>query len=171
MWPRGLIRDRFMWLRDDIFQTVIASTPLFSIDLIVRDAEGRILLGKRTNRPAKDFWFVPGGRVLKNEKLDAAFERLTSSELGVVLPRRHARLLNLYQHFYKDCVFGEKPDTHYVVAGYVLELNDASALRLPETQHSEFTWWTPQEMLHAPKVHQNTRDYLADLVPLPSQGL
>ena len=165
------MRDSFVWLNDFTFQTVIASTPLFSMDLIVQDTEGRILLGKRTNRPAKDFWFVPGGRVLKNEKLDAAFERLTSSELGIFLPRCHARFLNLYQHFYNDCVFGEKPDTHYVVAGYLLQLNDASLLRLPETQHSEFNWWTPQEMLNAPEVHQNTRDYLADLVPLSPQGL
>jgi colanic acid biosynthesis protein WcaH len=34
-----------------------------SIDLIVRDADGRVLLGLRNNRPARDWWFVPGGIV------------------------------------------------------------------------------------------------------------
>jgi colanic acid biosynthesis protein WcaH len=32
------------------FKTIIKSTPLVSIDLIVRNAQGEILLGKRTNR-------------------------------------------------------------------------------------------------------------------------
>ena len=49
------------------FKTVIASTPLISIDLVIKNNTGRILLGKRTNRPAQGFWFVPGGRVLKDE--------------------------------------------------------------------------------------------------------
>ncbi len=48
------------------FKTVINSTPLISVDLVIKNNEGQILLGKRTNRPAKGFWFVPGGWVLKD---------------------------------------------------------------------------------------------------------
>lgn len=40
-------------LSKDIFKTVVASTPLVSIDLLVRDAQANILLGKRGNRSAK----------------------------------------------------------------------------------------------------------------------
>jgi colanic acid biosynthesis protein WcaH len=62
-----------MLLPPDIFRTVIASTPLIAIDLIVRNLQGQILLGWRVNRPAQGYWFVPDGRVLKNEALDNAF--------------------------------------------------------------------------------------------------
>jgi colanic acid biosynthesis protein WcaH len=65
------------------FKTVIDSTPLISIDLVVRDGEGRVLLGQRLNRPAQGFWFVPGGRILKSESLSSAFRRLTLDELGI----------------------------------------------------------------------------------------
>jgi colanic acid biosynthesis protein WcaH len=64
-----------MFLEKDTFKTVIASTPLVSIDLVVTNQNGEALLGKRLNRPAKDFWFVPGGRILKEESLAAAFRR------------------------------------------------------------------------------------------------
>ena len=43
----------------ETFKTVVASTPLVSIDLIVRNRQGQVLLGLRTNRPAQGGWFVP----------------------------------------------------------------------------------------------------------------
>jgi colanic acid biosynthesis protein WcaH len=43
------------------FKKIVESTPLISIDLVVRNDQGSVLLGKRTNRPAQNFWFVPGG--------------------------------------------------------------------------------------------------------------
>lgn len=52
-----------MFLSQEDFATVVRSTPLISIDLIVENERGEFLLGKRTNRPAQGFWFVPGGRV------------------------------------------------------------------------------------------------------------
>ena len=65
------------FLSQEVFTTVIDSTPLISIDLVVENEHGELLFGLRNNRPARGFWFVPGGRILKNETLDAAFERLT----------------------------------------------------------------------------------------------
>ena len=75
-----------MFLSQEDFATVVRSTPLISIDLIVENERGEFLLGKRTNRPAQGFWFVPGGRVQKDETLANAFERLTLAELGLQLP-------------------------------------------------------------------------------------
>ncbi|MCV5153638.1 GDP-mannose mannosyl hydrolase, partial [Escherichia coli] len=66
-----------MFLRQEDFATVVRSTPLVCLDFIVENSRGEFLLGKRTNRPAQGYWFVPGGRVQKDETLEAAFERLT----------------------------------------------------------------------------------------------
>ena len=70
-------------LSRDAFQNVIRSTPLVSIDLVVRDPQGYVLLGKRVNRPAQGYWFVPGGRIEKNESVQDAFMRLLRGELGI----------------------------------------------------------------------------------------
>ena len=49
------------------FRLVVDLTPLSSIDLVVKGGDGKLLLGKRLNKPAKGFWFVLGGPVLRNE--------------------------------------------------------------------------------------------------------
>ena len=56
------------FLSESTFQTIIGATPLVSIDLIVKNAKGEVLLGYRTNRPAQGYWFVPGGRVQKKSR-------------------------------------------------------------------------------------------------------
>ena len=71
-----------MFLRQEDFATVVRSTPLVSLDFIVENSRGEFLLGKRTNRPAQGYWFVPGGRVQKDETLEAAFERLAMAGPG-----------------------------------------------------------------------------------------
>ena len=152
-----------MWLTGETFRTVVASTPLVSIDLVVQNAQGEILLGQRLNRPARGFWFVPGGRIMKNETLDAAFRRLTATELGERFERSHARLLGVYEHFYADSVFGAgeaDPDTHYVVLGYHLVLAEGRDLEPPRGQHDRYRWWSRDEMQDSAAVHANTRAYL-----------
>lgn len=109
------------WLPAETFRTVVASTPLVSIDLIVEDPEGRILLGRRHNRPAQGCWFVPGGRIQKEEPLDAAFRRLTQDVLGRVFERSQASFQGVCSStLYGD--FGEAPSTHYVVLVYRLRV-------------------------------------------------
>jgi colanic acid biosynthesis protein WcaH len=156
-----------MFLDNDEFRRVVAVAPLISIDLVVRSAEGTILLGERLNRPAQGFWFVPGGRIRKNETLDAAFRRLSMGELGTAFERAQARLLDVYEHFYEDSVFGRDsfaPNTHYVVAGYLLDLPVGQALNPPREQHGHYRWWSPGEMRDSDRVHENTRAYLRALV-------
>lgn len=58
-----------MRLSDEDFLNIIDKTPLIAIDLIIKNPDGDVLLGKKLNEPAKDKWFVPGGRILKNESI------------------------------------------------------------------------------------------------------
>lgn len=155
-----------MWLSPETFRTVVAATPLVSIDLVVQNPRGEILLGQRLNRPAQGFWFVPGGRILKDESLDKAFVRLTGAELGVSLARSEARLLDVYEHFYADSVFGgagDDPTTHYVVLGYHLRASDDLLGSLPTEQHGSYRWWSVESMRNSSDVHANTRAYLPAL--------
>jgi colanic acid biosynthesis protein WcaH len=152
-----------MWLSNELFRSVVASTPLISIDMAVQNFHGEILLGQRLNRPAKGDWFVPGGRILKNETLDAAFNRLTRCELGTSFRRSDARLLGVYEHFYTDSVFGESgehPDTHYLVLAYQLVLTEDETLEPPHAQHDSYRWWSLNEAQASEHVHNNTRAYL-----------
>jgi len=146
------------FLAPDKFRLVLDSTPLVSIDLIVKNPDGRVLLGKRLNKPAKGFWFVLGGRVLKNERLDIAFARLTEIELGVKVDIFSARYLGLYEHFYDDSAVSDVISTHYVVNAFVIELNE-SVPTLPLDQHSDYRWLSEIEILNTNDVHDHTKWY------------
>ncbi|AXO61389.1 GDP-mannose mannosyl hydrolase [Pseudomonas sp. phDV1] len=145
------------WLDATTFGTVIASTPLVSIDLLVKNRKGEYLFGLRKNRPAQGYWFVPGGRIQKNESLDAAFRRLTHEELGLTLERSAAKFQGVYEHFYKNSIFGEDISTHYVVLAYEVTLSAYSAI-LDSQQHSDVLWAKPEELSRYP-VHQHSLDY------------
>lgn len=145
-------------LPEQDFRHVINCTPLFSIDLIVIDA-GRVLLGQRLNRPAKGAWFVPGGRVRKNETLEDAFARLAVEEIGVQLSYSEARGIGVFEHFYSDSYFDETVSTHYIALGMCLQLSKHIS-HFPKVQHSAFQWWPIQDAISAPSVHKNTKSYL-----------
>ncbi|ABM02613.1 GDP-mannose mannosyl hydrolase [Psychromonas ingrahamii 37] len=138
------------------FKTVIKSTPLVSIDLIVRNNNGQILLGKRTNRPAKRDWFVPGGRILKDESFERAFKRLIKAELD--LTEVVSKFKGVYQHFYKDNFSEDKFTTHYVVLAYEITFNGKLSL-LPVEQHSCYKWFSETDLLVDEKVHAHSKWY------------
>jgi len=146
-------------LRAGDFETVIRLTPLVAIDMIVRSAEGRVLVGRRNYEPAKGCFFVPGGRITKNETLAAAFKRISLAELGAEQRIEEARFLGVYEHFYptnrlERAGFG----THYVVLAYELK-SPVDAALLPQEQHGEYAWQTEAELLNCPHVHENTKAY------------
>ncbi|WP_075171481.1 GDP-mannose mannosyl hydrolase [Neptunomonas phycophila] len=146
------------YLSNDVFKLVVDNTPLISLDLVVRNASGQILLGERVNRPAQGYWFVPGGRIRKNETIADAFMRLTLDELGVALPISSARYLGLFEHFYSDSVFGNTPSTHYVVNAFEISI-DSNLTDLPNQQHSGYLWWGESQLLDSKKVHVHSKWY------------
>jgi colanic acid biosynthesis protein WcaH len=142
------------------FLDVVRLTPLVAIDLIVSDAEGRVLIGHRRNRPARGTWFVPGGRILKDETLDAAFARIADAELGIAkLARSAARFEGVFEHHYQDN-FAAEPDvsTHYIVLAYALQLTSTVPVGRLD-QHSEYLWLSPAALLARTDVHENTKAY------------
>lgn len=141
------------------FENVIRLTPLVAIDLIVRSPEGKVLVGRRTYEPAKNVFFVPGGRITKNETRSAAFERISQEELGIKLALAQARFFMVNEHIYPTNRFGKAGfGTHYVTLAYEVSLSvETSAL--PKEQHGEYAWMSPAELLRSPDVHQNTKAY------------
>jgi colanic acid biosynthesis protein WcaH len=149
-----------MLLTEIDFLDIVRLTPLISIDLIVNDSTGRVLIGYRRNRPARRTWFVPGGRILKDETLDEAFTRIVDAELGITkLDRSAARFEGVFEHHYNDN-FADEPDvsTHYIVLAYSLTLAGTALVGRLE-QHSEYLWVTPAELLARGDVHDNTKAY------------
>ena len=154
-----------MELSKETFIQIVKYTPLISIDLIIKNQNGDILLGLRKNEPARGNWFVPGGRIRKNEYIADAFSRISDTELGIELKLSSAKFLGVYEHLYSQN-FAQVPDisTHYVVLAYEQflnsELND-----FPLSQHKEFQWWPIDEVLKSDLVHPYTKNYFRKFLP------
>ena len=138
---------------------IIEATPLVSIDLVIRNPSNKVLLGKRNNRPAMGYWFVPGGRIFKNETINQALKRISEVELGQDLSTKAPSLLGAYDHIYEDNFLNVKGiNTHYVVLAFVIALQQEIEVKTDE-QHTELKWWEIDKLLQDQTVHQNTKVY------------
>ena len=141
-------------LDDQTFETVINSTPLISIDLLVKK-DNKILLGKRINKPAQGYLFSIGGRVYKNETIDNAMMRIAKNELNIEL-KLMPRFIGVFEHFYDDSIY-QDVSTHYVNLAYEIEIE--KTLNLPGEQHNKYQWLTIDELLKSKQVHKYVKDY------------
>lgn len=141
-------------LDDQTFKTVISSTPLISIDLLVKK-DNKILLGKRINKPAQGYFFSTGGRVYKNETIDNAMIRIAKNELNIEL-KLIPRFIGVFEHFYDDSIY-QDVSTHYVNLAYEIEIEET--LNLPTEQHNDYQWLAIDELLKSKQVHKYVKDY------------
>ena len=118
-------------LDNKTFKIVVDSTPLISIDILLK-MNDKFLLGKRINKPAQGYWFLPGGRIYKNETFKKAMTRIIKDELNIEL-KYAPKFIGVYQHFYSDSAY-QNVSTHYVNLAYEYEVNKIG--NLPTIQHS-----------------------------------
>jgi colanic acid biosynthesis protein WcaH len=146
-------------MNDTDFLKIIDATPLVSIDLVIKNERGEVLLGKRQNKPAQHCWFVPGGRIRKNETIATALNRIAGKELGLPLQQSDCQLLGVYEHIYDDNFLGEENiNTHYVVLAFTSRIASDQQLFADE-QHKCLKWWAIENALSHESVHQNTKNY------------
>ena len=146
-------------LADDDFAHIVRHAPLASIDILIKDPEANVLLGLRTNEPAKGRYFVPGGVIGKNETIPSAFARILKAETGWDVPFDKAKFVGVFEHFYSTNRF-EIPDygTHYIVLGYELRLDQRPSIA-KDAQHSDMRWMSVAKILSTASVHPNGKAY------------
>ncbi len=87
----------------DKFKTLVDIAPLSLYKyFIIKNSEDKILLGKRVNKPACDYFFTLGGRLFKNETLNEAKKRVLKDEIGLNIEDFNPKFIGVFEHFYKD---------------------------------------------------------------------
>lgn len=137
-----------MWLPSEQFQQAVAALPLVSVDWVLTNPAGELLVGQRLNAPARGAWFTPGGRIRKGEALSLALDRVAQEELGMPpalaeLLVQRSRLMGAWDHFYPDSAFSLTVSTHYVNLPHwaALTYAELAELHLPiNDQHSQWQW-------------------------------
>jgi len=124
---------------------------LISVDLIIHGKYG-YLLGMRNNNLAKESWFVPGGRIFKNE---------TIKQVGVEININNVDFLGVFEHFYDNSLVSSKISIHYVVIVFQVSLElDIKELQLSD--HSKYRYFNKGEINNSPDVYKYTKSYFLD---------
>ena len=90
--------------------------PVVGVGAIIL-REGRILLEKRGNEPARGQWTIPGGVVEVGESLETAVLRETREETG--LEAQAPKLIDAVDQVHRDRE--GKIEYHYVIIDYIVE--------------------------------------------------
>jgi colanic acid biosynthesis protein WcaH len=64
------------------YRKILEKIAIPCVDLVIH-VDGKFLLHKRTNQPAKGKWWVPGGRIYKGETNEKAALRKSLEETGM----------------------------------------------------------------------------------------
>lgn len=154
------------FLSKDDFAKIVSNAPLVSIDLCILKSR-KLLVGKRKNPPARNYFFVPGGRILKSELISNALKRILGEELGLRIKSnkiQSIKTLGIYEHFYKDNFLNNKKfDTHYVVLAYLIPFESLMKVNYGNIfeQHSEYKWLELNSINNKSlRIHKNTIKYL-----------
>jgi colanic acid biosynthesis protein WcaH len=78
--------------------------PIVCVDTVVC-SDGKIFLVSRANEPEKGQWWFPGGRVLRDEPLKSAAQRIVKGEAGISV--NQVRYLG-----YDETIFDKDPFQH-----------------------------------------------------------
>ncbi len=71
-----------MVIPEDQYRMMVSALPIVCVDVLII-FEGKCLLLKRDNEPAKGQYWFPGGRILKNETIAAAALRKAKEETNL----------------------------------------------------------------------------------------
>jgi colanic acid biosynthesis protein WcaH len=125
-------------IADGLYQTIVASMPIVCVDLLIRNSIGHVLLLKRCNSPAKEQWWLPGGRVLMNERLSVAAKRKALQECGLLLnfaPKQRGT----HELFFDE----DGSHFHSITTIFEIDWNGSLEVRLDD-QSKDFIWIDPQ---------------------------
>lgn len=108
--------------------------PILCVDAVILK-DNKFLLVKRKIEPLKGYWWTPGGRVYKNEKLKNALHRKVKEEIGIKV--KIISLLGFYEDFYKKNNLNI--DSVHTVSAVFLCKHKYGIIKL-DTQSSAFKW-------------------------------
>lgn len=121
---------------DATYKKILATIPITCVDVVITH-NNQFLLGKRNNEPAKNKWWLLGGRIEKNETLPRAVRRKVKEEANITIKKYS--LLTAQDTFFKTSNFGVS--THSINIVYHVTPGSLKNCA-PDSQHSELKWFT-----------------------------
>lgn len=136
-----------MLIPDDLYRKILIVLPIPCVDLLVVDPDGRVLLVKRRNEPAKGLWWVPGGRVHFHELRAAAALRKLQEECGLQAAGAPIEICT------EDLILPDGCDGNSHVIATVFRIDVGSNLAVVLDAQSEAAEWRTPEQWSEARLH------------------
>jgi ADP-ribose pyrophosphatase YjhB (NUDIX family) len=107
------------------YERIERCLPIVSVDAVIV-LDGSLLLMKRSNKPAKGEWWLPGGRIMIGESPEEALVREVKEETG--LDVISSRFINVYSRVF--------PERHDITIAYLCRCKEGKVKLNGE--HSEY---------------------------------
>ena len=132
--------------------------PIFCIDFLI-NCEEEFLLLKRNEEPLKDVFWLPGGRLKKDETIDSFSKRVQSREIGRYF--KNYNLIGFSNYFFSKSEYSRA--THTPTLLFEIILNNKFTPVIDQT-HKEYKWSKdlPIELTeNLIKFEKNKKSYLS----------
>ena len=121
-----------------LYQEIYENVPIACVDILITNND-KFLLAKRTCKPAQFEWWLPGGRIWKNERLADAASRKVKEEFGLEYPASDFNFLSCKETIFPDSNYGGPIHTVNIV--YKIDLKEDPKINLDTASHSAYTWF------------------------------
>ncbi len=118
-----------------LYKQIHANVPIPCVDVVLLDGK-KVLLGLRTNPPAKGSYWFPGGRVYKGETLKDAAIRKMKEETGLTVSI--IAHLGSDETIFPDSIFGWP--THSINNLFLVRAKKKQLIT-GDNQHSDWQWF------------------------------
>lgn len=126
-----------MILPEKDYKKVLDTMPVVCVDGLIINSQNQYLLVKRNNEPLKGEFWLPGGRLHKNELLETSIKRKIFEELGTEVSI--VKFLGYFEEFFDVTEQKTKGGFHAISFVFLLKLlSDKISL---DNQASEWRWF------------------------------
>lgn len=122
---------------DELYREIINAIPFVCVDIVIKNGNS-FFLAKRKSEPAQGQWFLPGGRVLKNEKLEDAAYQKVQQETGLNV--KIEKILGVDETMFPVSTFGVP--THSVNVVFLATTTNPETTVHLDNQNDEYQWYT-----------------------------
>ena len=143
---------------DELYAKIHESMPIICVDCVVA-CDNKILLVKRKREPMKGSWWFPGGRLLRDEKLQLAVHRIVKGETHLSISK--PVLLGFDETEFDMDPFNHGCGTHTVNFVYASNASEMEMMRIvlddDHVAHSMFTF----EEIYTSGMHPYVKKFTA----------
>ena len=130
--------EKFKKIPAEKYKEILDLMPICCVDFIIKK-DDKILLVRRKNKPMKGLFWLPGGRIYKNERFEDAVKRKALEECGLKV--KIDKKLLAYDFMNKDSPFDNlESGVHSISIVFLVSSVDKDPKIALDSQSSDYKW-------------------------------